>query len=69
MFGTAGAAGTVPDYGCDKLSLDFRVFMGYIIVMKVTREEREMLELVGLFVAAVMAVPVFIFALAMLLCL
>jgi len=39
------------------------------MIMKVTREEREMLELVGLFTVAVMAVPVFIFALVMLLCL
>jgi len=43
--------------------------VGYIIVMKLTREEREMLELVGLFAAAVMAVPVMIFTLVMLLCL
>jgi len=41
--------------------------MGYIVVMKVTREEREMLELAGLFVVAVMAVPVAVFALVMML--
>ena len=41
--------------------------MWYIIVMKLTRDEREMLELVGIIVAAVMVTPVAIFALAMLL--
>ena len=35
--------------------------------MKLTRDEREMLELVGIIVAAVMVTPVAIFVLAMLL--
>jgi hypothetical protein len=35
--------------------------------MKLTRDEREMLELVGIAVAAVMATPIAIFVLAMLL--
>ena len=35
--------------------------------LKLTRDEREMLELVGIIVAAVMVTPVAIFALAMLL--
>jgi hypothetical protein len=35
--------------------------------MKLTRDEREMLELVGIVVVAVMATPIAIFVLAMLL--
>ena len=39
----------------------------HMMKMKLTRNEKEMLELVGIVVAAVMATPVAIFVLAMLL--
>ena len=50
---------------CDKLSLDKRLIVWYIVVMK--RDTREMLELVGIIVGAAMAAPVAIFVLVMLL--
>ena len=50
---------------CDKLSLDKTSKVWYIIVMK--RDTREMLEITGIIVAAVMAAPVAIFVLVMLL--
>jgi len=48
-----------------KKPLDKPPFVWYIIVMK--RETREMLEVTGIIIAAAMAVPVAIFALAILL--
>ena len=44
-----------------------RRICGIIYAMKLTRDEREMFELVGIAVAAVMATPIAIFVLVMLL--
>ena len=49
------------------MALDKRAIVWYIVVMKLKRDDREMLELVAIVVAAAMATPILIFILAVLL--